>query len=251
MAMLQEVVLWTGSLLICSHALPYLIPSFYATLVQVHRSIQSNTVFASESIHDAHQHQLDAIDRTIGQLVAGACQFLIVLWALWNRLMAGDLQPLHNFVLGFYLHDTIHLLVKPYGKTLRIFLVHHGVAIGLVLYLKYCPPSYYSFANEAYLLLELSAFSINATHVFRRFFITSKYNIALSALNLYLYCITRLILYPLMIATLLLSVVLSPQPLSLLELAPLPVLVGLIGVSANWFVAMVAKHKQLVWKTIL
>ena len=249
--MLQEVALYTSALLLSSYAVPSLIPSFRTSLKQVYATIRTSTIFTRESIHDVHQHQLDAIDRTTGQLMAGFCQLSIVLWAAYNLLIANSIQPLHNFVLGFYAYDIIHLLISPYGKGLQIFLVHHGVTIAFVLYLKYVPLPYYSFINEAYLLLELSGLSINATNVFRQFNPVSKYNIALSAFNLYIYCLTRVLVCPLILVTIILSIAHNEKPIPLLELVPPIFLTGLLGMSAKWFVAMIAKHRRLVQKAII
>ena len=250
--MLQDVALYMSALLLSSYAVPYLIPSFRASLKQVYATIRTSTIFTRESIHDVHQQQLDAIDRTTGQLMASFCQLSIVLWAAYNlSSTTNSIQPLHNFVLGFYAYDIIHLLISPYGKGQRIFLVHHGVTMAFVLYLKYVPLHYYSFINEAYLLLELSGLSINATNVFRQFNPVSKYNIALSAFNLYIYCLTRVIVCPLILIAIILSIAHNETPIPLLELVPPIFLTGLLGISAKWFVAMIAKHRRLVQKTII
>ena len=247
--MLQEVALWVASLLGISYALPHLIPSFRSTLKQVHESIRTNTVFTSESICDLHQGQIDTIDRTVGQIMAAACQFIIVVWTSLNLLLGSSIQPLHTCMIGFYIYDLIHLTIHPYGKTQQIFLVHHTMTIGLVLYLKYVPLSYYSFNNEIYLFLELSGFSINVTNVVKQFYPASKYNIVLSALNVYIYGLTRGILCPCIVTVIILSCIFHTPPLQ--ELAPVPFFVLVIALSIWWFIAMIKKHNRLVQKAIL
>jgi hypothetical protein len=244
--MLYEITLWTLGLLGGSYALPYCIPSIRSSLRQIHTTIKTNTVFASECINDIQQGQLNAIDRTIGQIISALCQSIIVMWTCINILTEWSIEPLHNFVISYYLYDMIHIYIKPYGKTQSIFFLHHSLSIFLIAYVRYAELHYIAFMNTIYICMELSGLCINITNLLKYAYPTSKSNIVLSAINLMIYCILRQVIYGF---TLLYYTVITE--LTYIYYIPAVLLYFLYFASLYWFILMAQKHKQMERKVIL
>lgn len=244
--MFYEILLWTLGMIGGSHALPNCIPSIRSAYKQIHASIKANTVFTSECISDIQQGQLDFIDRTIGQLMSAICQTAIVLWASLNLLTGWSIDPLHNFVVAYYLYDMIYLYLKPYGKMQRIFFLHHALSIFLIIYTRYAELHHVEFFHVSYICMELSGCSINITHLLRYSFPISKLNITISAINLLLYGVTRLVIYGFALLNYIVTTDITP-----IYYIPTILLYLLYFVSLYWCILMAQKHKRLQHKIIL
>ena len=243
--------LWTVSILGVSWLIPYSIPVFRNNYRKIRESIQNNTVFRSECISDIHQTQLDHLDRTIGQLVNSVCQLLIIGWACYNLTITDSTDSLNAFVVGFYLYDTIHLYISHYGKTQRMYIVHHLATIGIILYIQYVATDYSMFGNINYILMELSSTSINVTNITKFFNPMAKYNITLSGINVNIYFITRIVMFPL--STLLLSYMIyeSDSSTKYIYIPPIALFGILFCVCVGWFIALVKKHEETRRKWLL
>jgi len=244
--MVYEIPFWTLGFLGASYALPYCIPSIRLSLRQINTAIKTNTVFTSECINDIQQGQLDAIDRTMGQLMSAMIQSIIITWAFLNLLTAGSIDPLHNFVISYYIYDMIHLYMKPYGKTQQIFFFHHSMGIFLIVYLQYTGLQYAELMHISYICMELSACSINILHLLRYAYPASKIHIVMSGVNLFLYGFLRLIVYG--IALLYFTVT---TDITYVYYIPTILQYILYFASLYWFILMTQKHKKLEQKTIL
>jgi len=244
--MLADILLWTITLVGSSFLLPQCIPQMCSALKQIHTTIKSNTVFASECISDIQRNQLDAIDRTIGQIMAAICQMVIILWASLNLLIGWSIEPLHNFVIAYYLYDMIHLYLKPYGKTQSIFFFHHSLTIFLIAYIRYTELHFTGFSYLSYICMELSGCSINVTHLLKYAYPISKLNIGISAINLLVYGVTRLFIYGFALLYCMATV-----EITYIHYIPVVLLNTLYLVSLYWFILMANKHKRLQQKIIL
>jgi len=244
--MLYEIPVWTLILLGSSYALPYCIPSIRSAYKQIDAAIKSNTVFTSECISDIQQNQLDALDRTIGQLMSSLSQTVITIWAALNLLLSGSIDPLHNFALSYYLYDMIHLYLKPYGKTQQIFFLHHSACIFLIIYVRYTELQYANLMHIAYISMELSACSINITNILRHAYPVSKIHILLSGINLAIYGFLRLVVYG--ISLLYFTVI---TEITYVYYIPITLQYLLFFVSLYWFLLMAKKHKRIEQKVIL
>jgi len=244
--MFYEIVVWTLGMVGGSYGLPYCIPSIRSAYKQIHAAIKMNTVFTSECIGDIQRNQLDLIDRTIGQLMSAICQTVIVLWASLNLLIGWPIDPLHNFVISYYLYDMIYLYLKPYGKTQKIFFLHYSLTIFLIAYIRYAELHHIGFFHVSYICMELSGCSINITHLLRYSFPISKLNIAISAINLLLYGILRLVIYGFALLNYIVTTDITP-----IYYIPTTLLYLLYFISLYWCILMAQKHKQLQQKIIL
>jgi len=244
--MFYEIGVWTLGLVGGSYGLPYCIPSIRSAYKQIHASIKANTVFTSECISDIQQGQLDFIDRTIGQLMSAICQMVIVLWASLNLLTGSSIEPLHNFVISYYLYDMIHLYLKPYGKTQRIFFLHHSLTIFLIAYTRYADLHNAGFFHVSYICMELSGCSINITQLLRYSYPISKLNITVSAINLLIYGILRLVIYGFALLNYVVTTDITP-----IYYIPTTLAYLLYFVSLYWCILMAQKHKRLQQKIIL
>ena len=127
--MFLESFLWSVSITLASYGFPYLIPSISNRLKEIH----TNTELIG--LEELRIKVRDSIDRTLGQLVAATCQSLMTGWSLYNLVLGSSVQYLDQLIIGFYIYDIVHILTKPYGKTQRIYLLHH-IATIFFIYLK-------------------------------------------------------------------------------------------------------------------
>jgi len=249
--MIQEILLWTSSILGLSFLIPSIIPPFRSTLKQIYENKRTNNVFGGDCISDIQQNQIDAIDRTVGQLVASFCQSIIVLWALTNLLFNGASNPLHYFVISYYLYDMIYLFIKPFGKIQMIFQVHHGLCICVILYTIYIPIGYTSTIHLVYILMELSALSINLSNIQRYLYPASRLTIQVSLTNLLIFLITRIIVFPSISIYMLYDIITVDRDDKYIFLFPGSLFTSLIFLCIWWFVGMINKHRRLEQKMIL
>jgi hypothetical protein len=244
--MLYEIPSWTLGLVASSYVLPYCIPSIRSAYTQIHTTIKMNTVFTSECIGDIQRKQLDALDRTIGQLISAFCQGVIVLWASLNLLTGGSIESLHNFVIAYYLYDMIYLYLKPYGKTQTLFFFHHSLSIFFIVYIQYTGVPSSGFIHLTYICMELSGCSINITHLFKYSYPTSKNHLVLSAINIVTYGFLRLIVY----GTTLTYAIITIE-ITYIYYIPIFLSYTIFFVSLYWCILMGQKHKKLEQKIIL
>jgi len=238
--MIGEILAWTTLFYGTSLILPCVVPTFYSKYKYINTLPRPVFENYSQIVDDLRQHEYNGIDRTVGQLVATAAQILIVAGALLDLFT--PVPYIASLVIGFYLHDMIHLYTKPYGQTLQIYLVHHAFTIALVSYCYLIQSPYTKEANILYILLETSSISINMVNLVKYFYSASELLDSLSFTNIIVYGTTRILLYPLTIAWIIYNGYNSDH--ILIHLPPLTVLILLYGVCVQWFVAMIKKY----WK---
>lgn len=230
--MILETLAWTTLFYTVSFTIPCIIPRLQAPY--------KPPVFDNHNISVDDDEQ-NAIDRTIGQLVAMGAQILMVAGAVADLFTP---LPLHSLVIGFYAYDMIHLYIKPYGKTLQIYLIHHAVTIALISYLYLIETPYTKEMDTYYILLEVSSVSINAVNLIKFFYPLSDSLDTLSFANVVVYGITRVVLYPLNLGWCLYCVLTSGN--ILIHVPPFLVLVMLYGVCVQWFLAMIKKYRSKI-----
>ena len=251
--MLLEIASCTILFTSASLTLPYVIPYFRNKLQQI--KAVPNAVFDTACIHDIHQSHVDAIDRSIGQLLASIGQIIITGWAILNILGLHAYYSLDAFFIGYYIYDTIQLLTKPYGKTLRLFHVHHVLTVSLATYIHMLDMSlyYYMYLNIIYGLLEISGAAINITNLLIHIYPSSKYIIPCSFMNLSIYFITRIVVFPILILYAAQDMYRTANNMYTFSLyLPIIGLGTMLFIACTyWFIGMVAKHKALKQKLIL
>jgi hypothetical protein len=249
--MILEIASWTTLFTAISLTLPYVIPYFRNKLQQI--KTMPIDVFDAGCIREAHQTQINAIDRSIGQITAAIGQLMITGWASLNLLGLNAFQSLDAFVIGYYIYDTIHLLTKPYAKTLKIFIIHHMLAIFLVGYLHVLDIPYYIILNMFYIVLEFSGTSINITNTLIHIYPSASFVIPCSFINLCIYGITRILLYPIGVIYIAhYTYVTTTSAYSFyLCLPAIGITAILLLACMYWFTGMIAKHRALKQKLIL
>ena len=222
--MILETLAWTTLFYTASFTIPCIIPRL--------RSHYKPAVFDNHNsvIDDDEQN---AIDQTIGQLVATGAQMLMVAGAVVDLFTP---LPLHSLVIGFYAYDMIHLYMHPYGKALQMYLIHHAVTIALIGYLYLIETPYTKEIDAYYILLEVSSVPINAVNLIKFFYPLSDSLDTLQLANVVVYGITRVVLYPLNLGWSLYCVLTSDN--MWIHVPPFLVLVLLYGVCVQWFLAM-------------
>jgi hypothetical protein len=249
--MFAEIALWTLSILGVSYALPYCVPPIRIAQQQLREIIKTNTVFTSNCITDIQQAQIDMIDRTIGQIMGASCQFIIIIWAFLNLLYSGSIEPLHDFIISYYIYDLIHLYTTPYGRRQSIAFLHHTLIICMITYIRYTQIDTIIFTQLLYILMELSSCSLNIMNLCKQFYPASKHIITYSFVNVMIYGLTRVIIYPLVLSYYEYQLYISEKDTKYLYLFPNALLILLYCISLWWFIAMVQKHRSSRQKTIL
>ena len=236
--MIVEILAWSTLFYGASLILPCVVPTFYSKYKYINTLPRPVFENYSQIIDDLRQHEYNGIDRTVGQLVATGAQILIVAVAFIDLFT--PVPYLTSLVIGFYLHDMIHLATKPYGQTLQIYLVHHAATIALVSYCYLIQSPYTTESDILYIFLETSSISINMVNIIKYFYPASELLDRLSFANIGIYGLTRIVLYPLNVAWIAYNVYNSDQ--IWINVPPLTVLILLYGVCVQWFVAMIKKH---------
>jgi hypothetical protein len=233
--MILETLAWTTLFYTASFTIPCIIPRLQA--------LYKPPVFDNHNsvIDDDEQN---AIDRTIGQLVATGAQILMVAGAVVDLFTPLPLHSLPSLVIGFYAYDMIHLYINPYGKALQMYLIHHAVTIALIGYLYMIETPYTREMDTYYILLEVSSVSINAVNLIKFFYPLSDSLDTLRLANVVVYGVTRVVLYPLNLGWSLYCVWTSDNVW--IHVPPFLVLVMLYGVCVQWFLAMVKKYKSKI-----
>jgi len=249
--MLLEIASWAILFAVGSLTLPYTIPYFRNKLQQI-KSVPV-AVFDAACIQDAHQAHINAIDRTIWQIMSVIGQLLITGWASLNLLGLNAYHSLDALVIGYYLYDIVHLLTKPYAKTHTLYLVHHVVAIFIVGFLYLVDIPYVVPLNILYVLLEFSAAAGNITNLLIHTYPSSQFVISSSFINVSIYGITRIVVYPIVVSYLAYYVygTTTSTYSFCICLVPLGLLTGLYFACIYWYIGMVAKHRALKRKLIL
>jgi len=249
--MFLEIASWASLFISTSLVLPYTVPYFRTKLQQI-KSVPV-AVFDATCIQDAHQAHINAIDRSVGQIMAVIGQLLITGWASLNLLGLDAYHSLNALFIGYYLYDTVHLLTKPYAKTYTLYVVHHALAIIIVgsLYLVDIP--YVVPLNIMYILLEFSAATVNITNLLIHTYPSSTVVITSSFINVSIYGITRVIVYPIVLSYLAYYVYTTTTSTYsfCICLVPLGLLTVLYFACIYWCMGMVAKHRALKQKLIL
>jgi len=230
--MFLEAFLWSVSITLASYGFPYLIPSIRNRLKEIHANTE---LIGSEELRIKVR---DSIDRTLGQLVAATCQSLMTGWSLSNLILGSSVQALDQLVIGFYIYDIVHLLTKPYGKTQRIYLLHHIAAI-LFIYLNTLNIHRNVFStNISYLLMESSSATINLTTIIVHE--RPRYKSFVNKVNIIVYGLTRVILFPGNILYYFIDSLSSDQPI--LRSSELIMATLFYGLFVYWHQAMIKKY---------
>lgn len=229
--MFLESLLWSVSITVVSYGFPYLIPSISNRLKEIHTTTE---LIGSEEMRIKVR---DSIDRTLGQLVAATCQSLMTGWSLYNLILGSSVQGLDQLVIGFYIYDIVHILTKPYGKTQRIYLLHH-IATIFFIYLNTLNIHRNVFStNISYLLMESSSATINITTIIVHEI--PRYKSFVNKVNIIVYGLTRVILFPGNILYYLVDSLSSDQPI--LRSSELIMAILFYGLFVYWHQAMIKK----------
>lgn len=230
--MFLEAFLWSVSITLASYGFPYFIPSIRNRLKEIHTNTE---LIGSEELRIKVR---DSIDRTLGQVVAATCQFLMTGWSLSNLVLGSSIQALDQLVIGFYIYDIVHLLTKPYGKTQRIYLLHHIMSI-LFIYLNTLNIHRNVFStNISYLLMESSSATINLTAIIVHE--RPRYKSFVNKVNVFVYGLTRVVLFPGNILYYFVDSLSSEQPL--LRSCELIMAILFYGMFVYWHQAMIKKY---------
>jgi hypothetical protein len=226
--MILETLAWTTLFYTVSFTIPCIIPRL--------QTLYKPPVFDNHNsvIDDDEQN---AIDRTIGQLIATGAQILMVAGAIVDLFTPLPLHSLPSLVIGFYAYDMIHLYMNRYGKALQMYLVHHAVTIALIGYLYMIETPYTREMNTYYILLEISSVSINVVNLIKFCYPLSVSLDTLRFANVVVYGVTRVVLYPVNLGWSLYCVWTSDNVW--VHIPPFLVLVLLYGVYVQWFLAMI------------
>ena len=249
--MLLEIGSWAILFTVASFTLPYVIPYYRNKLKQIKSTPVA--VFDSSCIRDVQQAHIDTIDRSIGQIVNTAGQLLVTGWACLNLAGLHAYLSLDALMLGFYIYDTYHILTKPYAKSNQPFVIHHGLTILLIVYLYILDFPYNTLMNIIYILLEFSAAAINISNLLIHTYPSSRIGISCSFINLSIYIITRIVIYPIILVytTHYAYVITTTTYMFYLCFPPLIILYLLFGTCIYWCSGMIAKHRALKQKLIL
>lgn len=240
--MFQEVTAWTVLISTLYMGLPYCVPVFRNRLKQIH--LASKCILGNTCINDEHQRQVDSIDRTVEQVVSTTCQLGCVVWAILNLVYLSSYESLNNYMIGLYIADTLYLFVKPFGKTQRMFVIHHGMTIVTILYIKMIPFAYHNILMIMYILLELSGASINTTNMLKYFYPLSKNAPVYSLINLIIYFSLRVCVFPISVVVFVRKICMSDIDFYVIlqHFPPFLVAIFLYSVCVYWFIGMVGKH---------
>ena len=230
--MFLEAFLWSISITIASYGFPYLIPSIRNRLKEIDTTTD---LIGSEELRIKVR---DSTDRTLGQVVAATCQFLMTGWSLSNLVLGSSVQGLDQLVIGFYIYDIVHLLTKHYGKTQRIYLLHHVVTIVFIYLNTLNIHRNLLSTNISYLLMESSSATINLTAIIVHE--RPRYKSFVNKVNIIVYGLTRVILFPGNILYYFVDSLSSDQPL--LRSSELIMAILFYGLFVYWHQAMIKKY---------
>lgn len=233
--MIAEIGGWAMLFYLTSCYLPALVPRF-----RIHeaRIAAIPIVFNNHNVpmDTERQRERESLDRAVGLSIGFVAQLLIT--GLGVLDLVTPVTTLPALVIGFYLYDMIYLGTKLQNQTM--YLVHHIGTIGLVGYLTVIDSPYRGHADIMYILLELSSASINLVNLVKYFDSQSSRIPCLSACNLVVYGVTRILLYPVNFVICAAHVASSDR--ILINVPPLAVLGLLYAICIYWFFLMIQKH---------
>jgi hypothetical protein len=189
----------------------------------------------------------------VGQIMAVIGQLIITGWASLNLLGLNAYHSLDALFIGYYIYDTVHLLTKSYAKTHTLYLVHHVLSIVIVGFLYLVDIPYVVPLNIMYILLEFSAAIGNVSNLLIHTYPSSTFIITSSFINVSVYGISRIIVYPIILLYLgHYAYITTTSTYSFcIGLVPLGLLTVLYFACIYWCMGMVAKHRALQQKLIL
>ena len=188
----------------------------------------------------------DTSDKVRGHLMAALCQTVITVWATFNLFFTLNIESLNPFVISYYVYDIGHLLMNPYAKKDRMFIVHHVSTIAIILYAEAAQFHYDYFYNVIYVLLEGSGIVLNMSGISKSLFPYTTGSRIMMATNVATYGLTRIALYPLHLLYFL-YVVLTANPSFFdicIRVPPGLALIALYIVSVRWYMVMLKRVKE-------
>jgi hypothetical protein len=141
----------------------------------------------------------------IQQLVGVVSQAGMALWGFFNLFQPSPFELtwyLQSATIGFYAYDLLYMLSYAGGRKMYLFHAHHICTVLFLAHLQQnpyvCPPNA---MNITIMILELSAASININSFCKRFW--NSYAKQVELVNIVIYFITRMVIYPIVLYTLL------------------------------------------------
>ena len=134
---------------------------------------------------------------TIGKLNAGLYQMCIIGWSAKNVIYSLDSNSIDNSLIGYYIYDTISLLMTPYGRKQYIYFLHHMLSVFLIyinITYKVAPDIY---PNVLYFLMELSASMLNWMKLCNEYYPKIAVKFQLKTFTVYI--ATRMFCFPVFI----------------------------------------------------
>ena len=177
---------------------------------------------------------------TVSKLNAGLYQIYIIAWTIKNIINYKNINySIDNSLIGYYLYDTISLLMTPYGRSQYIYFIHHILGIYIInLNITYhCSPLIYS--NILYFLMELSACMLNWMKLLNEYYpgdFAKKFQLKTYAV----YGATRLFGLPVFIIDYFMNIY---QPIWYQRIV-ISLLLLLYVLSVDWFIKM-NRNKQI------
>lgn len=236
--MIAEIGGWATLFYLTSCYLPALVPRFRSHEARI---AAIPIVFNNHNIpmDSERQRERESLDRVVGLSIGLVTQLLITGLGILD--LVTPVATLPALVIGFYLYDMIYLGVKLQNQTM--YLAHHAATICLVGYLSVIDSPYRGFADIMYILLEFSSASINFVNLVKYFDSQSSLIPTLSACNLAVYGLTRIVVYPVNLVVCAAHVASSDR--ILIHVPPLAVLGLLYVLCVYWFGLMVQKHIRM------
>jgi len=131
-------------------------------------------------------------DHVVGQVVGAGFQATIISIALWMMYNQINTVLVPSLLFGYFVYDLIDLLRKPDWQTL--YIVHHIISLLLMLFIKV-----FTDHNDIFypmiVLLESSTLTMNIGNLLKQV-VSPVYYKLLNLLNIVVYGITRVLLFP-------------------------------------------------------
>jgi hypothetical protein len=130
---------------------------------------------------------------TVGQIVSATLQIVILCWTAMMLLTNSFTNTPVEIFAGYLIYDSIDLVVKPIGKNVTEFHVHHCLVIFLMLIIYYFVDYNIFNCYSMLLVLETSALMLNITNLTKQYIPSFK---QINTINVFVYFVSRVVLFP-------------------------------------------------------
>ena len=150
----------------------------------------TNRILTRLSITASHS------DLLVSQITSTSFQGLLIEVSFYSLYIGSVSETIPCCLFGYFIYDLINLCTKPFGKTMYEIHIHHIAVLSIMFLIKTFTHYSLPLLVQLIIILESSSFMLNIMNICKQYIHQPVYSRILALVNLFVYGITRCILFP-------------------------------------------------------